>query len=104
MALEIRTNYHWREPLHWFDIPESKREDFDYIDNPEEDGWSRFFCYRGTWYDLHEFSATQRTGWAAGMPEAFATWHGYQSDSYFSGILVRYSDDCEEIQVGTYLS
>ena len=31
-------------------------------------------------------------------------WHGYMSDSYFSGLLIRYSDDYEEYQIATYIS
>ena len=31
-------------------------------------------------------------------------WHGYMSDSLFSGILIRYSDDMDQYQIATYIS
>ena len=29
-------------------------------------------------------------------------WDGYLSDSFFSGVLVRYADDCESVVVARY--
>jgi len=34
----------------------------------------------------------------------FQSWHGHKGDSFFSGTLIRVSDDGEEYQIATYLS
>lgn len=109
MTLSIRTNNHWREPVPFFELPESVRSDFDYVDE-EEQYSDRFVCYRNHWYDLHEFfriHAMSGSDPHAMRPEAgspFDAWTGYQSDSFFSGIVIRYSEDFEQIQIGTYFS
>lgn len=107
--MTVKTNGHWREPVSFHDLPEYARSDFDYIEG--EDRFSpRLFHYLGCWYDLCEFFRVRAAGPhdphalrpKAGSP--LAAWQGYQSDSYFSGVLVRYSDDFESIQVGRYCS
>ena len=35
-------------------------------------------------------------------PEFMKGWDGYISDSFFSGVLIKISDDNEEYQIGTY--
>lgn len=72
--------------------------EFDYV--PEDDRYSeRFFCYRGSWYDLHEFSMIQARG-AAGYADhpvdvnsPLRAWDAIQTDSYFSAIVIRLVDD-----------
>jgi len=62
-----------------------------------------FFRYKGELYDLGEFSfISHRNDPTA--PSEFPGWHGIQPDSFFSGILIRYSPDSdyEEIVVGRY--
>lgn len=36
--------------------------------------------------------------------DVMSAWHGYHGDSYFSGVLIRLSDDGERYQVATYFS
>lgn len=99
--LTIKTNKHWRNLLYGYEITPKEREDFDYI-YPEEFDSHAFFRYRGVVYDPSEFervSSTMLLRWSS-----MSTWQGYQSDSFFSGILIRYSRDCERVQVGTYFS
>ena len=101
--LEIKTNGHWRDLVALADIPEKKRADFDYID--EDESFSpRLFCYRGEFYDSSEFITTSPGPWNHGLPEAFRGWDGYSSDSFFSGLLIKYSEDFEQVKVGLYLS
>jgi hypothetical protein len=91
----IRTNHHPRDLVTWWDLPESARPDFDYIEG--EDRCSpRLFCYRGDWYDLNQFFPL--------FDHPDLPWHGYQGDCYFSGTLVRYCDNFERVIVGSYLS
>ena len=91
--LRIITNHQPRPLLTRWDVPEGVlASELDWID-PEEPG--SFFCYRGRWYELSEFMVA---------PTGLADWHGAAADSYFSGVVIRLSDDGEEVTVGTYLS
>ena len=99
--MKIITNNHWNNLLYGYDLPKSVLSDFDYLDDIDS---SSFFKYKGHYYDIGEFikiSATiaphpQRPGWE--------NWHGYSSDSYFSGVLLKLSDDGKQYKVGTYIT
>lgn len=90
--MDIITNHHWR-PFRYRDEvpPEILAEQFDYQD--AEEVFDGFFCYRGFWYHLDQVMRGGAEGW-----------HGYVADSFFSGIVLRLSDDGEEYQIGTYLA
>ena len=79
-------------------LPIEQRESFDYIDwAAVEDGSesASFVQYKGSWYDLGEFMTV------AGMGDPFAGWDGYSSDTYFSGILVKFADE-DSVIMGRY--
>jgi hypothetical protein len=83
-----------------YELTANERKDFDYLDwqaLETGDDSASFFRYRGEVYDLGEFMRVE-------YMDALAAWHGYQSDSFFSGIVVRYCDDHESIVVGRYYS
>lgn len=93
MALRIITNHHDR----YFKLREEVPEDilerqFDWCD--EVDGFLR---YRGIWYHLSDFIQL-----SPGSLEASQMWHGAHGDSYFSGVLIRLSDDGETYRIGRY--
>lgn len=95
--LTIRTNNHFRPFLSRHEVPEKVLKDrFDY-QNPEDvvDG---FFCYKGEWFHLDQF---MRLGSKEGP---FAGWDGYHGDSYFSGTLIKLSEDGETYKVARYYS
>jgi len=97
MALEgfimnIKTNNHFRNLIYGYELTELEKQDFDYIDDIDSHD---FFRYKGHVYDPSEFMRT---------PEALEPWQGYSSDSYFSGVVITYSDDMEQIKIGTYFS
>ncbi len=109
--MRIITNWQARPLLALNDLPDKARADFDYIDS--DDGFSpRFVCYRGQWIDCDD---TQRIepdtgkahpmGWAVRVHPGSPLCHfdSIISDSYFSGILVRFIDD-ESVIVGRYFS
>ena len=88
----IKTNHHERLFSYAYEVPESVlKSDFDYL----EDGEGTFFKYKGWWYSLDQFTAT------SGPDDE---WDGYHADSYFSGVCIKVSDDCETYKVGTYFS
>jgi len=91
MKLDIITNRHWREFIYRCDVPESVLADqFDYLDEETPDG---FIHYRGSWYHINEFTNCSIDGW-----------HGQRSDSFFSAVLIRLSDDGEQYQIALALS
>lgn len=89
--MKIKTNNQPRDILTWYDLTPAERKEFDYL----EEGEGSFFRYKNHVYDLGEFMRVDHTA----IP---GDWHGYASDSYFSGVLVRYASDCEQVIVGTY--
>jgi len=97
--LTIRTNHHWRPFRYRYEVPEVVLADqFDHLD--EDEGYDGFLCYRGWWYHLSDFMV-----WTSvGVPEEMTRWDGYASDSFFSGVLIKVSEDGEEYQVATYYS
>jgi hypothetical protein len=105
MALTIRTNNHARPVLSRWELTPKESADFDYLADDE----GSFFRYRGQVYDIGEFCRVIAPGTKSMHPTEcaspdFAGWDGYLSDSFFSGMLVRYVDDCESVIVGVYTS
>ena len=96
--LKIKTDHKWRNLLYGYELPQKVRKDFDYLTD-EEYATRNFPKYRGYYYDVGEF---ERIPELAEAP--MKQWHGYQSDSYFSGILIRFSEDGEQYQIATYFS
>ena len=96
MTLTIRTNKHERQFQYRNEVPEKVlKSEFDWLG--EEDGFDGFIHYRGCWYHLSQF---MRLGEGSGMDG----WDGYSGDSYFSGVLIKLSDDGETYQIATYFS
>ena len=89
--MKIKTNNRPRDILSWYDLTPAEQKEFDYL----EEGEGSFFRYKNLIYDLGEFVRVDHTV----IPDK---WHGYASGSYFSGVLVRYTSDCEQVIVGQY--
>ena len=98
-TLTITTNHVPRELVALDQLPAKAREDFTYITG--EDAWSpRLFKYRGAWYDSHEFQRIPDTPLWRGER---IRWDGYQSDTFFSGVVLQYADvSGETVIVGRY--
>jgi hypothetical protein len=94
--LTIITDHKWKQFIYGYELTEKERKEFDWMDEEEIDT-SNFFRYRKNVYSVNEFMRIPK-----GMfPKK---WDGYLSDSFFSGILIRLSNDGEEYQAGLYLS
>lgn len=101
--LTVITNNVPRSILDGCQLTEKEQAEFDYPDwsaIAEGSDSASFFRYRGEIYDLAEFMTT------SGMPQfsPLAKWHGYHSDTFFSGIVVRYAEDCDYVIVGRFYS
>lgn len=92
--MEIITNNHWRQFKYGYEVP---TDIIEWNDHLNEDlasyGWIN---YRGHWYHASDF--LQLGG------DDLDGWDGYSSDSVFSGVLIRLSDDGESYQIATYIS
>lgn len=89
--ITVITNHHERKVIEAWELPESKRSDFDYLDwEAILDGRdsAQFVSYRGEIYDLNEFELP---------PSILNNWDQYHPDSYFSGIVCRFARDGQEI-------
>lgn len=102
--LTIITNNVPRDIVDAWQLPTDARADFDYLDwdaiERGEDTAS-FFQYRGEWYDLGDIPARHQHV-PTDEPDPFQGWDGLASDSFFSGIVVRYANDFESVVVGRY--
>ena len=102
----VITNNVPREILNGWEVPADVRADFDYVDWGAVDEGAdsvSFVRYRGEWYDLGDIPA-RSPHVPTDEPDPFEGWDGLASDSFFSGILVRYvaEDNYETVVMGRY--
>jgi hypothetical protein len=97
MTLTIKTNNVPRYTVGVYDLTPKERAEFDYLDDIDS---ATLFRYHGNVYDLGVFMRIDNRDPA----NPLKGWHGYHSDSYFSGIAIKISDDGESVIVGTYYS
>jgi len=105
MKTTIRTNNHKRQVLNRWELTAKESAEFDYL--AEDEG--QFFRFKGTVYDLGEFSRITAPGSARSHPmecqaPEFHGWDSYLSDSYFSGVLIKFAVDFESVIVAQYFS
>ena len=96
----IRTDHKWKNLRYRYEVPSrALTAKFDYQDASEESGVTDgFFCYLGIWYHLDEFTRLD----CMTEDSPFSGWDGYAGDSFFSGVLIKLSEDGEQYQVGRY--
>lgn len=100
--ITIKTNNQERLVLDAYELTAEERTEFDYMDwdklEAGEDSAS-FVRYRGWIYDLGDFQV--ESGLLKGRQSTFPGWHGFVSHSFFSGVLVRFTDD-DHVVMGRY--
>ena len=104
--LRIITNHVPRDVIYAHELSGAEQSEFDYIDwTAVENGETspEFFRYKGELYDLGDFLTTSELSKGAGHHDLSA-WDGYASDSFFSGIVVKFVEDFERVVVGRYLA
>ena len=91
--MEIITNNKPRSMTDYLDLPEEQQD--DYFNLLGEDAFDQtYVCYKKVWYCLGDFMRSDQ----------FPGWAGYSSDSFFSGVLIKFSHDEDFVVMGTYLS
>lgn len=96
--MEIVTNNVPRPVIYGYELSEKEKQEFDYLDDIDN---AQFFRYKGAVYDIGEF---QRVTDTMENCLGFNGWHAYLGDSFFSGIVVRYVGDCDDVIIGRWYS
>ena len=91
--MQIKTNNHWRNLLYWYELTEQEQAGLDYADKCGD-----FLRYKGRAYSIEDFMLVDEHN------ELFKDWHGYASDSFFSGVLIRCDEYGERYQIATYFA
>ncbi|HEY2530254.1 MAG TPA: hypothetical protein VGJ20_20350 [Xanthobacteraceae bacterium] len=99
--LTIKTNNVPRNLLRWYELTDKERAEFDYLDTEDKQMECEFVRYRAWVYDLGD---VERIDDYARHEPKFRKWHGIVSDSFFSGVVFRYTADFEQVICGTYFS
>ena len=98
--MNVITNNKPRSLITWAELPEGIGESgFDYVED-EDRHEPRFFNYRGTWYDIFEFEYIYDRPCYA--PLLRGKWTAVRTDSFFSGIVLRWFDGFNSVIVGRY--
>ncbi len=92
MAITVKTNNIPRAIFSGYELTDKEKEEFDYYTNDELENAS-FFRYKRGVYDIGEFLPTH---------ESLQPWQGHSPTTYFSGVVIRYTDDMESVIVGAY--
>ena len=104
MKMHIRTNNCPRPLLSWYELNAKEQAQFDYIEDPETDGGNRFVRYLGNVLDTQDMMSVraERRAIDSDFINPLAAWDGYESDSFFSGTLLKYTDNYERVIMARY--
>ena len=91
--IKIITNNKPRQLIYGYELTDKQKQDFDYIEDIDSHD---FVKYKNNIYDLSEFMRIENNS-------SLKDWHGYSSDSYFSGTLIKYIDS-DTVIMGWYCS
>jgi hypothetical protein len=83
--MQIKTNNHVRLILDWDQLTKKEQKEFDWMDEEDKIG-ADFVRYKGNVYYINDFMRCP-----PGVEE-FKGWDGYEADSYFSAVLVKWPD------------
>lgn len=85
-----------RQLIYGYQLSEKEKADFDYIKDVDS---ANFFRYRGAVYDPAEFLRIEKAIAPHCPREGWEKFHGYQADTLFSAVLIRYTPDFESVIV-----
>lgn len=107
--MTIKTNHHFRPILQSYELTEKELVEFDYLEGESLEAAS-FFRYHGTVYELGQFEGITRKGQRNmgfnrhDLTGELKEWDAIQTDSFFSGVVVKIAKDCESVKVGLVFS
>jgi len=93
-AMKIVTDHKWKDFVYFTDLTNKEKKELDWIIYKD---YASIIRYRGNVYALDEFVRTEGI-------EELSDWHGYAADTFFSGIVIKVSDDGEQYMIGRYCS
>lgn len=94
--MKIITNHVPREVVDAWELTPAERSEFDYLDwkaIEQGEASANFVRYKRELYDLGDLEFP--------VPEPLRGWDAYVSDTFFSGILVKWIDE-ESVIMGRY--
>jgi hypothetical protein len=94
LTVTVITNRQPRDLIGWHDLTCKEQAEFDWLKEDERED-ADFVRYKGWVYCTQDFMACRTT---------FKPWDGYASDSYFSGVVIRFVERGERVIVGRYFS
>ena len=103
----IKTNHQFRPVLRWYELNEKEKAEFDYLETANAQEWAEFVRYKCSVYHLQDTMAINPRFClpaSSALPLGFQNWDAYINDSFFSGVLFKYSADCEYVKCGFYYS
>lgn len=95
MSVTIRTNNKPRETVLGYELTKKQKAAFDYINADSIDS-HEFIKYKGRVYDLGDFVRLPNED------SPFSGWVAISPDSFFSGVLIRFVNDCEQVIIASY--
>lgn len=96
--LTIKTDHKWRNFKYGYEAPAKiMASDFDHLEDGEAD--DGFIHYRRRWYHVSDFMVV-----GEGNPLKEMGFNGYLNDTYFSGVAIEVSRDCEQYRIATFYS
>ena len=97
--ITITTNNQYRPILYWHDLNENEQRELK--ENYNCVCESFFFRYKGQLYDLNDFlTVIGHCTNGQQKNKDLDGWDGYCNETFFSSILVKFSDDKEFVKVG----
>jgi len=92
--MKITTNNQFRPILYWHELTEAEQK--EYKDAYEDVEDSSFFRYRHWTYDLNDFDSLN----GKGQQHDLYGWDGYHNETFFSSVVIKYSDCGDSVRVG----
>lgn len=96
--MKIKCNNIARPIVYGFELSEKEKAEFDYLDDIEN---GQFFRYKGIVYDIDQFINIGRNIAPHPQREGWENFHGYQNDSLFSGVLIKFVG-ADQVIAATY--
>lgn len=100
--ITVRTDHKYKDVIYWEQLTPKEQKEFDWIASSDTltTDEAEFIRYRDWVYCLNDVMALTHNA-----PDEFNGWDGYESDTYFSGVLFKYDpEDSSRVMCGTYYS